>query len=107
MAEGANNPTTTAGDKILRERQKEIFIIPDILANAGGVTVSYFEWVQGLQNFFWSAKEVNKELAKVMVKAFDEVWDFHQEKKVYMRLAAQMLAVQRVSSAMLIRGLYP
>jgi glutamate dehydrogenase (NAD(P)+) len=107
LAEGANGPTTTAGDQILRERQKEIFLIPDILANAGGVTVSYFEWVQGLQNFFWSAKEVNKELSKVMVRAFDEVWDFHQERKVYMRLAAQMLAVKRVSSAMLIRGLYP
>lgn len=107
FAEGANNPTTAEGDQVLRERQNEIFVIPDILANAGGVTVSYFEWVQGLQNFFWSAKEVNRELAKLMTKAFDEVVALHREKKMYMRVAAQMLAVRRVSTAMLARGLYP
>jgi len=106
-AEGANNPTTEDGDQVLRERSKEIFVIPDILANAGGVTVSYFEWVQGLQNFFWSAKEVNRELAKLMTKAFNEVVEFQKERDVYMRLAAQMLAVRRVSTAMLARGLYP
>ncbi|PIR22862.1 MAG: glutamate dehydrogenase [Deltaproteobacteria bacterium CG11_big_fil_rev_8_21_14_0_20_45_16] len=107
LAEGANNPTTPEGDQILRERQNEIFVIPDILANAGGVTVSYFEWVQGLQNFFWSSKEVNRELAKIMTKAFQEVLTFHKERKVYMRIAAQMLAVNRVATAMLARGLYP
>jgi glutamate dehydrogenase (NAD(P)+) len=107
LAEGANHPTTNEGDKILRERQNEIFLIPDILANAGGVTVSYFEWVQGLQNFFWSAKEVNKELAKIMVKAFHEVLEHHQKTKFPMRVAAQSLAVKRVSTAMLARGLYP
>lgn len=107
LAEGANHPTTNEADLILRERHKEIFLIPDILANAGGVTVSYFEWVQGLQNFFWSAKEVNRELAKIMVKAFAEVLEFHESRKVPMRVAAQMLAVTRVSNAMLARGLYP
>lgn len=107
LAEGANNPTTVDGDIVLRERRNEIFLIPDILANAGGVTVSYFEWVQGLQNFFWSSKEVNHELAKLMTKAFHEVLKYHQEQETYMRLAAQMLAVKRVSTAMLARGLYP
>jgi len=106
-AEGANNPSTTEGDAILRERQNEIFVIPDILANAGGVTVSYFEWVQGLQNFFWTSKEVNRELAKLMTKSFESVIGFHKKNKVYMRLAAQMLAVDRVAKAMLARGLYP
>lgn len=107
LAEGANNPTTTEGDRIIRERADEIFVIPDILANAGGVTVSYFEWVQGLQNFFWSAKEVNRELAKLMTKAFHEVVEISTERKLHMRLAAQIKAVERVSSAMLARGLYP
>ena len=107
LAEGANNPTAPEGDHVLRERQSEIFVIPDILANAGGVTVSYFEWVQGLQNFFWSSKEVNRELAKIMTKAFQEVVTLHKERKVYMRIAAQMLAVNRVATAMLARGLYP
>jgi len=107
LAEGANNPVTPDGNKVLKERQKEIFLIPDILANAGGVTVSYFEWVQGLQNFFWSAKEVNKELNKIMTKAFLEVVAFQKEKGVDMRTATSMLAVNRVAAAMLARGLYP
>lgn len=107
LAEGANNPVTPDGDMVLKERQKEVFLIPDILANAGGVTVSYFEWVQGLQNFFWSAKEVNKELAKIMSKAFLEVVSFRDERNVYMRTATSMLAVNRVAQAMLARGLYP
>ncbi len=107
FAEGANNPVTLDGDRVLKEREKEIFVIPDILANAGGVTVSYFEWVQGLQNFFWSAKEVNRELAKIMTKAFAEVVEFKKERGVYMRTATSMLAVNRVAQAMLARGLYP
>lgn len=107
LAEGANNPTTVDGDLVLRQRRKEIFLIPDILANAGGVTVSYFEWVQGLQNFFWSAEEVNENLAKLMVKSFDEVYSYQKENDIYMRLAAQILAVKKVSTAMLARGLYP
>jgi len=107
LAEGANNPVTPDGNKVLKERQKEIFLIPDILANAGGVTVSYFEWVQGLQNFFWSAKEVNKELSKIMTKAFLEVVTYQKEKGVDMRTATSMLAINRVAAAMLARGLYP
>ncbi len=107
LAEGANGPTTNEADKILMEREKEIFVIPDVLANAGGVTVSYFEWVQGLQNFFWSSKEINRELAKLMTKAFEEVLAIKKEHKVYMRIAAQILGIDRVAKAMLARGLYP
>lgn len=107
LAEGANGPTTTEGDLVLKERQKEIFLIPDILANAGGVTVSYFEWVQGLQNFFWTAKEVNRELAKLMTKAFEEVLEVQKRHKTFMRTSAQILGIERVAKAMLARGLYP
>lgn len=107
LAEGANGPTTLEGDRILKEREGEVFVIPDILANAGGVTVSYFEWVQGLQNFFWSAKEINRELQKLMTKAFEEVVAVKKERNVYMRMAAQILGIQRVAKAMLARGLYP
>ncbi|MDB5037324.1 MAG: gdhA [Bacteriovoracaceae bacterium] len=107
LAEGANGPTTTEGDRVLKERQKDILVIPDVLANAGGVTVSYFEWVQGLQNFFWSAKEINRELAKLMTKAFEEVMETQKKHKVFMRTAAQMVGIERVAKAMLARGLYP
>lgn len=107
LAEGANGPTTTEGDRVLKERQKDILVIPDVLANAGGVTVSYFEWVQGLQNFFWSAKEINRELNKLMTKAFEEVMETQRKHKVYMRTAAQMVGIERVAKAMLARGLYP
>lgn len=107
LAEGANGPTTTEGDQVLKERQKEVFVIPDVLANAGGVTVSYFEWVQGLQNFFWGADEINQNLKKLMTKAFDEVVEVQQKHNVYMRTAAQILGIERVAKAMLARGLYP
>ena len=107
VAEGANGPTTIEGDQVLKERQKEIFLIPDILCNAGGVTVSYFEWVQGLQNFFWSAKEVHEELQKLMTKAFQEVIEVQKRHNVYMRVAAQIMGIERVAKAMLARGLYP
>lgn len=89
------------------EKIKIFFLIPDVLANAGGVTVSYFEWVQGLQNFFWSAKEINRELAKLMTKAFYEVLDVQKENNCYMRTASQILGIKRVAAAMLARGLYP
>ena len=107
LAEGANGPTTTEGDKVLKERQNEVFLIPDVLANAGGVTVSYFEWVQGLQNFFWSAEEINEQLSRLMTKAFMEVCEVQKRHKVYMRTAAQILGIERVAKAMLARGLYP
>jgi len=104
LAEGANGPTTVEADRIIRD--KGIFLIPDILANAGGVVVSYFEWVQDLQNFFWTEEEVNKKLKDILVKAFHEVLNMSQREKVDMRLAALMIGVNRVSQAMLWRGLY-
>lgn len=104
LAEGANGPTTPEADKILRE--KGIFVIPDILANAGGVTVSYFEWVQDLQNFFWTEDEVNTKLRQVLTRAFHEVVAMSEKEKVDMRLAALMLGIDRVARAMLWRGLY-
>jgi len=105
IVEGANGPTTPDADEILRE--KGITVVPDILANAGGVTVSYFEWVQGLQSFFWSEEEVNENLEKIMVKAFQDVLAISQQKKVDMRIAAYILAIDRVSTATLLRGIYP
>lgn len=104
LAEGANGPTTPEADAILRD--KGIFVVPDILANAGGVVVSYFEWVQDLQNFFWTEDEVNRKLRDILVKAFHEVLDMSQTQKVDMRMAALMIGIERVTKAMLWRGLY-
>lgn len=104
LAEGANGPTTLEADAILREN--EIFVIPDILANAGGVVVSYFEWVQDLQNFFWTAEEVNQKLRDILLKAFYEVLNMSQKENVDMRQAALMIGISRVARAMLWRGLY-
>ena len=105
IAEAANGPTTPGADKILY--QNGVFMVPDILANAGGVTVSYFEWVQDLQSHFWSEDDVNAKLEDVMVKSFIEVLGCAQQHKVDMRSAAYILAVGRVAKAMEIRGLYP
>ncbi|HXH12308.1 MAG TPA: Glu/Leu/Phe/Val dehydrogenase [Alphaproteobacteria bacterium] len=105
LAEGANGPTTPEADIILRERG--IFVIPDILCNAGGVTVSYFEWVQDLQNYFWTETQINRRLKQVLVKAFREVWELAQERQVDMRTAALMLGVGRVAEGKRIRGLFP
>jgi glutamate dehydrogenase/leucine dehydrogenase len=105
VAEAANGPTVPEADKILYE--KGIFMIPDILANAGGVTVSYFEWVQGLQNFFWSERDVNVRLRDIMIKAFDGVYQMHKNENVDMRTAAYMVAVQRVADAIEQRGIFP
>jgi glutamate dehydrogenase (NAD(P)+) len=104
IVEGANGPTTLEADKILAK--KGILVIPDILANAGGVIVSYFEWVQGLQNFFWTEDEVNKKLKEMLSRTFHEVLNLSQKENVSLRLAALMIAVQRVARAMLLRGLY-
>ena len=107
LAEGANGPVTAEGDAVLRQRQNEIFVIPDVLANAGGVTVSYFEWVQGLQAFFWSAKEINQRLFQIMSTAFNECVKFKEKFDTDMRSATLMLGIHRVSEAMLARGLFP
>ena len=104
LVEGANGPTTLDADKILTE--KGVLVIPDILANAGGVIVSYFEWVQDLQNFFWSEDEVNKKLQEMLTRSFFAVLELSHREHVSLRLAALMIAVQRVGRAMLLRGLY-
>jgi glutamate dehydrogenase (NAD(P)+) len=104
IVEGANGPTTLEADKILAK--KGILVIPDILANVGRVIVSYFEWVQDLQNFFWTEDEVNKKLKEMVSRTFHEVLNLSQKENVSLRLAALMIAVQRVARAMLLRGLY-
>ena len=105
IVEGANGPTTPEADAIFRER--DIFLVPDILANAGGVTVSYFEWVQDLQSFFWSEHEVNQKLKAILSRAFSEVLKTKLERKLDMRMAAYVQAVSRVAGATRERGLYP
>jgi glutamate dehydrogenase (NAD(P)+) len=105
VAEGANGPTSTEGDQILNQRG--IMAIPDILCNAGGVTVSYFEWVQGLQFDRWSLPVVRQRLLEVMQESFDKVWEVSQEHKIGMREAAFVVAVERVATALTTRGLFP
>ncbi len=105
IAEGANGPVTNEADKILID--KGVFIVPGILANAGGVVVSYFEWVQGIQHLFWHEKEVNEKLTQLMQMAFDEVFEMHQKKNVDPRTAAMIIGVGRVAEAKILRGLYP
>jgi len=104
LCEGANGPTTAVADHILAE--KKIFVIPDILANAGGVTVSYFEWVQDRQGFFWNEQLVNERLEEIMVASFDAVVGFADKHDVNNRTAAYMLALDRVASAIRTRGIY-
>lgn len=104
IAECANGPVTPGADDILE--RKNIFIIPDILCNAGGVTVSYLEWVQNRMGYYWSKDRVNEDLEKIMTKAFDQVYDLAQKNKVNMRIAAFMLAIDRVTKAAELRGLY-
>ena len=105
VAEAANGPVTPDADRILDE--KGVFLIPDILCNAGGVTVSYFEWVQDENHLFWDEQDVNRQLEKVMTRAFSDVLKLYLERKCNMRLAANMLGVSRVAEAVRVRGLYP
>ncbi len=104
LCEGANGPTTAVADGILAE--KGIFVIPDILANAGGVTVSYFEWVQDRQGYFWNEALVNSRLEEIMVRSFADVANWGEKRKVDNRTAAYMLALDRVASAIRLRGIY-
>ena len=105
IAEAANGPTTPKADEILLD--KDIFVIPDILANAGGVVVSYFEWVQSAQKLAWREKDVNQRLKEIMQRSFQEVIETGKEHGVDMRTAAYILAVQRVSEALVLRGIFP
>ena len=105
VVEGANAPTTPAGDEIMND--KGLLVVPDILANSGGVIVSYFEWVQDKQNYFWSAEEVKENLNSILMRAINEVADNASSKKVTWREAANMIGVGRVAEAHRLRGLYP
>jgi glutamate dehydrogenase (NAD(P)+) len=104
LAEGANGPTTAMADEVLAE--KKVFVIPDILANAGGVTTSYFEWVQDRQGYFWSEKVVNEQLEEIMISSFGDVVRYADTHHVNNRIAAYMLAIDRVAYTIKQRGIY-
>lgn len=105
IVEGANGPTAAQADAILDA--KGIKVVPDILANAGGVIVSYFEWVQNIQSLMWDEEEVNKTLEKIMIRAFNEVWDKSKDKNTSLRMGAYMVAIDRIVKAKKIRGVFP
>lgn len=105
IVEGANGPTSVEADKILESNGK--VIVPDILANAGGVVVSYFEWVQNIQSLMWDEEEINRTLEKIMIRAFNEVWDNKTKKDTSMRMGAYMVAIDRIVKAKKIRGVFP
>jgi glutamate dehydrogenase (NAD(P)+) len=105
VLEGANGPTTPEADDILTSRG--VTIVPDVLTNAGGVTVSYFEWVQDFSSFFWTEQEINERLERILSEAFEAVWKAAQEHRVTLRTAAYLLACRRVLEARQLRGIYP
>lgn len=105
IVEGANGPTTVAADEMLEKRG--VIVVPDILANAGGVVVSYFEWVQNIQSLLWDEQEVNRTLNRIMIAAIDEVYDLHLEKQVTLRTAAYAVALRKLVRAKNIRGIFP
>jgi len=104
ICEGANGPTTASADPILRD--KGIMVIPDILANAGGVTVSYFEWVQDRIGYFWTLDRVNRRLERMMRQAFESVYETSQKYKVTLRIAAYVIAIDKVAKTLKVRGIY-
>jgi glutamate dehydrogenase (NAD(P)+) len=105
VIEGANGPTTPQADDILHDRG--VLVLPDVIANAGGVTVSYFEWVQDFSSFFWTEDEINARLVKIMKDAFAAVWQVSEDNKVSLRTATFIIACQRILHARDLRGLYP
>jgi glutamate dehydrogenase (NAD(P)+) len=105
IIEGANGPTMPEADEILEERG--ITVVPDVIANAGGVTVSYFEWVQDFNSFFWTEEEIERRLEGILLPAFHNIWDLHLEQKVTLRTAAFIIACRRVLQARALRGIYP
>jgi glutamate dehydrogenase (NAD(P)+) len=105
ICEGANGPVTPGADAILEDRG--VLVLPDVLANAGGVVVSYFEWVQGLQEYFWREDEVNAKLHDIVARSFEEAWHMRESRDISLRMASYGLAVQRVAEATTTRGLYP
>jgi glutamate dehydrogenase (NAD(P)+) len=105
IIEGANGPTSPEADEILEERG--ISVVPDVIANAGGVTVSYFEWVQDFNSFFWTEEEIERRLEGILLPAFHNIWDLHLEQKVTLRTAAFIIACRRVLEARSLRGIYP
>jgi glutamate dehydrogenase (NAD(P)+) len=105
VVEGANGPTSPNADEILAKRG--VIVVPDVLANAGGVTCSYFEWVQNMQGYYWEESEVNERLDRRMMLSFEDVYQVAAREKCGLRMAAQMLAVGRVAEATNLRGIYP
>ena len=105
VVEAANGPTTVEADRILE--QNGACVVPDILANAGGVVVSYFEWVQNIQSLMWDKEEINRMLEKIMIRAFNEVWAAANQHAATMRMGAYMVALSRIAKAKKIRGIFP